>query len=137
MRKTYEELKQLETLQERFNYLKLDGDIWETTFGPHRWINQRFYQSQKWRRVRAEVILRDNGCDLGVPGHEISDTVYIHHINPITKDDILNDSPALTDLNNLISASYMTHTAIHYGDETQLPKEHVERTPNDTCPWKR
>lgn len=136
--RTYEELKQLATIRERFDYLKLDGAIGEATFGYDRWLNQKFYSSDKWRTVRNQVILRDNGCDLGVDGYTIVNRIYIHHMNPITVVDLLEWNEAvLLDPNVLICVSELTHKALHYGSADLLPAEPVVRTPFDTCPWLR
>lgn len=134
--RTYEELKRLVTLRERFDYLKLDGVVGEATFGYDRWLNQKFYTSEKWKQVRNQVILRDNGCDLGVEGYTIVHRIYIHHMNPITVEDLLNwNEAALLDPNVLICVSELTHNALHYGDASMLPADPVERRPFDTCPW--
>lgn len=133
----YSELAKLNTFKERFEYLKLDGMIGETTFGFNRYLNQAFYLSKEWKKIRDEIILRDNGCDLGVDGYELNDSILIHHINPITIDDIQNHSYKLIDPENLITTVKRTHNAIHYGDASLLTKVFVERQPNDTCPWKR
>ncbi len=135
--KTYSELIQFKTFEERFQYLKLDGVVGEDTFGLVRYLNQRFYSSAEWRRLRNRLIIRDNGCDLGVEGYEINGNVYVHHINPLTKEDILNRTSRLCDPENLIITTFDTHNAIHYGDDNLLPKIAVERTANDTCPWRR
>lgn len=136
--KTYSELILLPTFEERFEYLKLDGIVGEATFGFDRWLNQTFYKTKEWRTVRRQVILRDNGCDLGVDGYEIQGSIYVHHINPITKEDIINRSDILLNPEFLISVSYDTHQAITYGCKDLLPmRTFIERQPNDTCPWKR
>lgn len=135
--KTYSEMMQFETFEERFNYLKLSGRVGEDTFGYDRIFNQMLYKSPRWRRVRDEIIIRDNGCDLGVEGRDIHGRVLIHHINPITLDDVLRESDSLFDPENLITVSHMTHNAIHYSDDSILIKDPVERRRNDTCPWKR
>lgn len=136
MTKTYHELSQLKTFEERFEYLRMDGRVGESTFGYDRYLNQMFYRTPEWKRARRDVILRDNSCDLGMSDREIHGKVLIHHLNPITKQMILDRDPALFDPNNLICCSHMTHDAIHYGDGSMLPKNPIERTPNDTCPWK-
>lgn len=136
MTKTYHELSQLKTFEERFEYLRMDGRVGESTFGYDRYLNQMFYRTPEWKRARLDVILRDNSCDLGMSDREIHGKVLIHHLNPITKQMILDRDPALFDPNNLICCSHMTHDAIHYGDGSMLPKNPIERTPNDTCPWK-
>lgn len=134
--KTYLEMVQLETFEERFRYLVLHSAVGYETFGYDRYLNQTLYQSSEWKRVRNKVILRDNGCDLGHPDHPISGKVLIHHINPITQEQILNRDPAIFDLNNLICVSLATHNAIHYGSETQVPQtSFVVRAQGDTKLW--
>ena len=135
--RTYSELIALSTFEERFRYLKLDGRVGEETFGFDRWLNQRFYRDPEWLRIRDYVILRDNGCDLGIPGREIRSRILVHHMNPITKDDILKRSEFLLNPEYLICTMKNTHDAIHYGDDRVLFKDPIERRPNDTCPWKR
>lgn len=135
--RTYSELIKLPTFEERYRYLQLDGKVGEETFGFDRYLNQIFYKSKEWRSVRNHVILRDNGCDLGIEGREIHDRILIHHMNPITKEDILNRTEFLMDPEYLISTIENTHNAIHYGDEDLLMKDPIERHKNDTCPWKR
>ena len=136
--RTYSELSKLPTFQERFDYLKLNGQVGKDTFGFDRIFNQQFYRSREWKRIRDEVILRDNGCDLGVEDHVIyGKRIIIHHMNPITLRDIEEGSPLLFDPEYLITTIHRTHNAIHYGDENLLPKDPIERKPNDTCPWKR
>lgn len=136
MSKTYSELIKFETFEDRFNYLKLTGIIGEITFGGHRILNQMLYQSPKWKSVRRKVILRDNGCDLGHEDYTIHGSVYIHHINPITIDNVLGESSCVFDLENLICVSFRTHQAIHYGTEELLPNGPVVRKKNDTCLWR-
>lgn len=138
-KRTYTELNKLETFEERFRYLQLDSPVGEETFGLNRYMNQRFYQTfSEWKRVRREVIIRDLGCDLGLPGHEILDKIIIHHMNPITADDIRFMTDALLNPEYLICTKMSTHNAIHYGDDTILRTNIVvERKPNDTCPWKK
>lgn len=135
--KTYSELIQIPTFEERFEYLKLDGSVGEDTFGFDRWMNQIFYHSPEWKRIRDEVIIRDNGCDLAMPGHEIYGRILIHHMNPISVDDIERRTDLLLNPEYLISTLHRTHNAIHYGDKSLLPQGLIVRTPNDTCPWKR
>ena len=135
--RTYSELITLPTFEERYQYLRLNGRVGEETFGFDRWLNQKFYKDPEWLRIRDEVIIRDNGCDLAIPGREIYSRILIHHMNPITKDDILQRSKYLLDPEYLICTIKNTHDAIHYGDETLLVKGPVERKPNDTCPWRR
>lgn len=134
--RTYSELITLPTFEERFNYLKLKGQVGKDTFGFDRWLNQIFYRDPEWKRVRDYVIVRDNGCDLGVDGYEINGRILVHHMNPISKEDILERSKYLLDPEFLISTIHNTHNAIHYGDEDLLIKTPIERTKNDTCPWK-
>lgn len=135
--KTYSELITLPTFKERFEYLRLDGKVGEETFGFDRYINQLFYRSQRWKSIRDFVIIRDNGCDLGVEGHEIYSRILIHHMNPITVKDIEQESEFLLNPEYLITTVHSTHNAIHYGDESLLIQAPVERTMNDTCPWRR
>lgn len=136
MRKSYNELIELNTFEERLNYLYIGDKVGRETFGSARRLNQLFYKSQEWRRKRNEIIARDNGCDLGIEGCDLTArNILIHHINPITEDDILNRNPCLFDNNNLISVSIDTHNFIHYG--TSSKDEYVERSPNDTCPWRK
>ena len=134
--RTYSELILLPTFKERYQYLRLSGIVGEETFGFDRYLNQAFYKSDEWLRVRDEVIIRDNGCDLGVDGHEIYGRILIHHMNPITKEDILQKTDMLLNPEYLISTVKRTHDAIHYGDEGLLIDSPVERTKNDTCPWR-
>lgn len=133
--KSYSELVELETFEERFRYLALSGIVGDSTFGHERFLNQRFYNSAAWRSARNGVIVRDNGCDLGIEGREIYSTIYIHHINPLTPEDLKFGRPALLDPENLITVSHRTHNAIHYGDENQLERALVERSPGDTKDW--
>ena len=135
--RTYSELITLPTFEERYQYLRLNGRVGEETFGFDRWLNQKFYKDPEWLRIRDKVIIRDNGCDLAIPGREIYSRILIHHMNPITKDDILQRSKYLLDPEYLICTIKNTHDAIHYGDENLLVKGPVERKPNDTCPWRR
>lgn len=136
--KTYSELITLPTYIERFNYLKLGGRVGADTFGFDRQINQNLYQrNPRWKEARDIVIIRDNGCDLGVEGYEIHGKIIVHHMNPITLDDILNDRDWIYDPEFLICTVHNTHNAIHYGDERLLMTAPIERTKFDTCPWKR
>lgn len=135
MIKSYSELKEITNYIERFNYLKLNGRVGEDTFGYDRYLNQIFYKSPEWRHFRNSIIVRDNGCDLGCEGYEIEGTFIIHHINPITKKDILDRSPMLLDPENVITTVDLTHKAIHYGDAQLLITEPIERTMGDTCLW--
>lgn len=136
--RTYSELSKLKTFRERYEYLKLDGTVGEETFGFDRYINQMFYKSEEWKRIRNYVITRDNGCDLGIQDRKIVDSVIlVHHMNPITKEDIINKNEILLDPEYLITTIKSTHDAIHYGDESLLAEDLVIRSKNDTCPWKR
>lgn len=132
----YSDLKSLTTFEERFNYLKLAGTVGADTFGFDRYMNQMLYRSAEWKQVRNKVILRDNGCDLGIEGREIASKPIIHHINPISVKDIAEGSDSLFDLENLITVSLETHNALHYGSLSKCEHAVKERKPNDTCPWK-
>lgn len=134
--KRYSELITIPTFEERYKYLRLGGKVGEETFGFDRWLNQKFYKDPEWLKIRDEVIIRDNGCDLGIPGREIQARILVHHMNPITKDDILHRSKFLLDPEFLICTVKNTHDAIHYGDESLLILPPVERSRNDTCPWR-
>lgn len=135
--RTYSELSKLTTFEERYRYLRLGGRVGEETFGFDRWINQMFYKDPEWLKIRDEVIIRDNGCDLGIEGREIYSRIIVHHMNPITKADILDRSEFLLDPEYLICTVKNTHDAIHYGDENLLITLPMERSANDTCPWRR
>lgn len=135
MRRSYSELVKLKTFEERFEYLKLSGTIGESTFGGHRYLNQDLYTSDEWRRVRRDVIVRDNGMDLGIDGFDISGSICVHHMNPVSIDDIIEGRPCVFDMENLISVAMQTHRAIHYGDISQLLVSIVERKPGDTKLW--
>lgn len=135
--KSYSELIRLPTFLERYRYLKIGGRIGEDTFGYDRYLNQTLYRSVEWKRFRREIIVRDEGCDLGLEGYEIIGNILVHHLNPITIDDVLNRDPKIFDPENVISTCLNTHNAIHYGDESLLITEPVKRAPFDTCPWKR
>lgn len=134
--RSYSELAQLKTFRERFDYLKLNGEVAAETFGIHRYLNQRFYRSKEWKQVRDLVIFRDNGCDLGIGGFEIHGRILVHHMNPITVEDIEKRSDFLLNPEFLITTTHQTHNAIGYGDANLLSVLPAERTPNDTCPWK-
>lgn len=134
--RNYTELCRLKTLEERFDYLKLNGVVGEELFGYARYLNQEFYHGRMWLDVKEQIAIRDKGYDLGVPGWKIVGHIYVHHMNPITMEQILNNDPALLDPENLISCSYNTHQAITWGNRELLPKPMVVRRPNDTCPWK-
>lgn len=133
--KTYSQMSMLPTFDERFDYLKLHGVVGESIFGFHRYVNQNFYTSKEWRLARSTVIIRDDGCDLGIEGRPIYDRVYIHHINPVTLEQLEDDDPVLYDPNNLVCVSYTTHLAIHYGDKSLLVPDFFERRPGDTKLW--
>lgn len=133
--RSYSELKKLDTMLARFAYLKLGGFVGDNTFGFDRWINQLFYTSSQWRKIRREVIIRDGGCDLGIDGYQIHSGLYIHHMNPMSKEQILDHDPRILDPEYLITVTHSTHNAIHYGDEKLLPREMVERLPGDTKLW--
>lgn len=135
--RTYSELLTLKTFEERFEYLRVDGIVGEETFGSRRYINQKYYTSSEYKRLRRIILLRDNGFDLGVEDHPINGMIIIHHMNPITIEDILNHSPLAWNPEYLISVSALTHKAIHFSDIELLPKPVIERKPNDTCPWRR
>lgn len=137
MNKSYTELSRLETFEERFKYLENDGVVGQPTFGSKRYLNQILYKTPEWKRVRRDVILRDNACDLGIPDRAIGGRVIIHHINSISEKDILERSPKIFDMENLICVSHITHEALHYGNEQLLIKDAIVRRPNDTCPWKQ
>lgn len=137
MIRNYSELITLRTFKERFEYLKLDGIVGEETFGFDRYMNQIFYKSKEWASVRREVIIRDNGCDLGLDGYEIHGKILIHHMNPINLSDIVHKTDELLNPDYLITTVLSTHNAIHYGDASLLPALPVERRANDTCPWRR
>lgn len=133
--RNYHELLTFKTLEERLNYLKLDGVVGQDTFGFDRYMNQMFYQSKEWKDIRNEVIVRDKGCDLAMSDHEIFGRIYIHHMNPITSEDIKHSADILLNPEYLICASFDSHQFIHYGIEIPL-KNLVERKPDDCCPWR-
>lgn len=137
MCRCYSELILLPTFKERYDYLRLGGTVGKETFGYDRYLNQILYTSVEWRNFRRQIIIRDNGCDLGCDGFELFSRILVHHINPITAEDVLNRSPIVFDPENVITTSHNTHQAIHYGDETLLPLLPVERSRYDTCPWKK
>lgn len=136
MQKTYSELIRLPTFEARFEYLRLDGRLGESTFGYDRYLNQILYQSAEWRRFRRDILIRDYGRDLGIVGREIYKTATVHHITPITIEDIEQSNPIIFDANNVITTSDTTHRAIHYGDSTLLPAVPIVRKKGDTCPWR-
>ena len=139
--KTYTEMLQYTTFQDRFNYLKLDGRIGEETFGNYsrRWLNQRFYQSPEWQMIKQQVLIRDNGCDMALQEYElINNKIYVHHMNPITEDDIINHTSFLTNPEYLVCVSFETHNAIHFGDlnVARIAKDPAQRYPGDQCLWR-
>lgn len=133
--RTYSELSRIETFEERYRYLALRGYVGDRTFGADRYINQMFYASREWKSIREHCIIRDQGCDLGVSGYEIHERVYIHHMNPMRPQDIIEGDMSILNPEYLITTTHKTHNAIHYGDETQLPRPFVPRTPGDTKLW--
>jgi hypothetical protein len=136
--KTYSELITLPTFEERYQYLRLEGEVGKETFGFNRWLNQVFYKSKEWLTFRRDIILRDMGCDLGIEDRAIMGLIMIHHIEPISIDDILHRRiEVLLNPENAISTSLNTHNAIHYGDESLLITAPIERSRNDTCPWRQ
>lgn len=137
MDKCYSDLIKLPTLVERYEYLRTFSKVGEETFGGQRMLNQMLYQKNElWKSVRRKVIIRDNGFDLGLEGYSIVGKIIVHHINPLTKEQLLNFDPCIFDEENLISCSHNTHNAIHYGDKSLLPQDPIERRPFDTCPWR-
>lgn len=132
----YSELKRLKTFKERYEYLRIGGLVGESTFGFERYLNQALYTSQKWRQLRNSIIIRDNGCDLGIEGYDLHDKIIVHHMNPLTKEQFMDPDDSMFDPEFLICVSMATHNAIHYGDASLLPKDPVKRYPNDMCPWK-
>ena len=132
----YKELKRLASFEDRYEYLRIGGLVGESTFGYERYLNQMLYSSSQWRRVRDQVIIRDNGCDLGMEGYEIGGKIIIHHMNPITVEQIEEFASELFDPEYLICVSDRTHNAIHFGDKSLLPRTPIERRPNDMCPWR-
>lgn len=133
--RTYSELRRFDTFEDRFEYLVLGGEVGDTTFGFDRWINQAFYQSREWRTIRREVILRENGCDLGIPGYEINGNLVVHHMNPMNPNDIIHGEDWILNPEYLITTTHDTHNAIHYGDRSKLRVPYVPRTPGDTKLW--
>ena len=134
--KTYSELMSIPSFIDRYRYLRIRGKVGEETFGYDRYLNQILYTSDEWKRFRNGIIMRDNGCDLACEGFEIYGKILIHHINPITVEDVFRRDPKIFDPENVISTKLETHNAIHYGDENLLVIAPIERTANDTCPWK-
>ena len=135
--RTYSELMELTTFEDRFRYLKLEASVGDATFGFDRYLNQNFYRSSEWKYIRNKIILRDNACDLGIPDRELDRRIIIHHMNPITKHDLIHQTDFLLNPEYLICTCHKTHSAIHYGDESILEQVTIERTKNDTCPWRR
>jgi hypothetical protein len=133
--RTYSEMIRFDMFEDRFEYLKLEGVVGRSTFGFDREVNQRFYRSREWKSIRDFVIVRDNGCDLGVPGYEIHTNLLIHHVNPISIDDLVGGLHWILDPEYLVTTSHNTHNAIHYGDRSLLPVQYVERRPGDTTLW--
>jgi len=131
----YSELARLQTFEERFEYLSLKGEVGCETFGFNRWVNQQFYTSREWRQLRQKAILRDQACDLGVDGYDIFDKVIVHHMNPLTEEDIVHRTRYALDLEFLICTTHDTHNAIHYGDVSQIKKPYTPRAPGDTKLW--
>lgn len=136
MNKRYSDLILLEKFEDRFEYLKIKGYVGEITHGGHRYLNQQLYSSPRWQRLRKQIIIRDGGCDLACPDRPIHGKIVIHHINPISVDDLIRQAGIIFDPENLITVSYNTHEAIHYGDIDLIPKDYIPRTENDTCPWR-
>ena len=134
--KTYSELITIPTFEERFEYLQLKGQVGKDTFGYDRYLNQVLYRSPEWKRLRNQIIIRDCGCDLACDGYDIYDKVLIHHLNPITVEDVLARSRKVFDPDNLVCVSHNTHNAIHYGDVDLLVTGPIIRTKSDTCPWR-
>lgn len=132
----YSELKRINNFKDRYEYLRLAGIVGESTFGFDRYLNQLLYTSDRWRKVRNEVIIRDNGCDLGVEGYDLHNRIIVHHMNPLSLEEVEKVNDDIFNLEYLICTSMRTHNAIHFGDESLLPKTPIERKPNDTCPWK-
>lgn len=136
MIRTYRDLRKLKTFHERFDYLKLGGRVGEATFGYDRYLNQMLYSSDRWKSIRDDVIIRDNGCDLGIEGHDIYGGIWIHHMNPLTPEEIESGSDDIYDPEYLICTARNTHDAVHYRNVILIPKEPIVRYKNDTCPWR-
>lgn len=133
--RTYRELSEIETFEERYQYLRLGGNVGESTFGFDRWVNQQFYRSRQWKNIRSHIIVRDNGCDLGIPGYDIARGLLVHHMNPVSVENIKHGEEWILDPNFLITTSLQTHNAIHYGDESLLPRSPTVRKIGDTTLW--
>lgn len=136
MTRRYSELKRIKSFEDRYHYLRLGGVVGESTFGYDRYLNQLLYTSDRWKKTRNGIIIRDEACDLGIEDYSIHSRIFVHHINPITIEDVELDRYIVYDPENLICTSKRTHDAIHYGDESMIPKPPIVRRPNDTCPWK-
>ena len=136
MLKSFRELSRIDTFLERYQYLRIAGRVGEETFGLYRHLNQEFYSSTVWKNFRRDMIIRDYGCDLGIKDRSIQGPIILHHINPLDVDQVLKNVELMLDPNNVICTSLITHKAIHFGDETLLPINYVERKPNDTIPWR-
>lgn len=134
---TYSELIKIPTFKDRFEYLKLTGEVGNDTFGFDRYLNQTFYKSTIWRKIRNQVIVRDNGCDMAHPDYPIAGKIVIHHLNPVDQDDVIYQRDILLNPEFLVCVSLITHNAIHYGSQELLPSDPIERKPNDTCPWRK
>lgn len=135
MIRTYSDLIRFQSFEDRYRYLALRGAVGDSTFGFDRYINQQFYRSRQWKQLRQHIIARDDGCDLAVPGYDIHQNLVIHHINPMTVDDVIHADPSILDPEFLITTTHRTHNAIHYGDESLLLLPFVDRRPGDTCLW--
>lgn len=133
--RSYSELRRFETFEDRYDYLALGGTVGRSTFGFDRYINQKFYTSRQWRDLRHEIIVRDNGCDLGIEGYEIHNRIYVHHMNPILPEDLFSGEDHVLNPDFLITTTHQTHNAIHYGDKSLLPRPLAERRPGDTKLW--
>jgi hypothetical protein len=134
--RTYSELRRFKTFEERYRYLRLSGEVGKSTFGFDRYLNQLLYRSKRWLHTRDGIIIRDNGCDLGIEGYELYDRIIVHHMNPLTIEDIEYERDEIFDPEFLISSGFNTHQAIHFSDESLLPKLPIVRRKNDTCPWR-
>ena len=134
-KRSYSDLRLLTTFEERFDYLSMPGEVGQETFGFDRWLNQQFYRSREWKSARDYVIVRDEGCDLGIPGYEIHAQLMVHHMNPVTPEDLLEGKEWVLDPEYLITTTHRTHNAIHYGDMSLIPRAPVERRPGDTRLW--
>lgn len=136
MNRCYTDLIQLKTFKERYDYLRLGGIVGQDTFGFDRYLNQKFYHSPEWKKIRRDVIIRDEGRDMATEGYELHGNIFIHHMNPLVPEDLINVPDYILNPEYLVCVSKRTHDAIHYGDSSLLPQLPIERKPNDTCPWK-